>query len=303
MALPSSVTRIAGQAGTFDVTFNQSPTATPTLTIYSNEARTTVAVATANLTATANPAVWTGAYPATLAAGTYYLTISAVYTVGQPATVDQDDTLILTTPGAVVVAQLDVITEDEAKAGLNIPLSDTSQDTELAQVITAASRWLDDLVGPVVTRAVTETHQKPSNPIYLRQPPALGVTSVTEYSSGTGTVLTAEAVSTAGGYLWNTNDHTVSRRSSFTDTDWTGQAVVIVYTAGRYTSTANVDPRFKDACVTILQYLWQQRGTSPQRAYDPETAQAYGGSTWSAKGVNTQVRQMLVDEWVPLGMA
>lgn len=194
---------------------------------------------------------------------------------------------------------LDAITLNEAKNGLNIPTSDTSQDTELAQVITAASRWLDDLVGPVVTRSVTETHHQPSGRIWLRKPPALAVTSVTEYSGGVGTVLSAESVSVSGGYLFDSALHAITRRATFYDSSFTGQAVVIVYTAGRYASTADIDPRFKDACVTILQYLWSQRGTSPQRAFDPETAQAYGGSTWSAKGVNTQVRNMLIGEWIP----
>lgn len=91
----SNVVRTAGVAGTFNYTLSQTPAEPPSMTIYSDAARTIVAVATAPLVATANPAVFTGTYPATLAAGTYFLSFAVIMTVGQPAFIDNDDTLEL----------------------------------------------------------------------------------------------------------------------------------------------------------------------------------------------------------------
>lgn len=95
-----TVERTAGVAGTFPVTFDEAPVGTPTLTIYSDAARTVVAVPTADLAATANPIVWTAAYPATLGPSDYFLDIAAVYTAGQPAKHDTDEVLTLTDPNA-----------------------------------------------------------------------------------------------------------------------------------------------------------------------------------------------------------
>lgn len=98
----STVTRTAGIAGSFNYNLNQAPASAPVLTIYFDPARTIVAVTATALAATANPAVFTASYPATLAAGTYYLSFSTVFTTGQPAVIDADDTLVLVaTSGSV----------------------------------------------------------------------------------------------------------------------------------------------------------------------------------------------------------
>lgn len=91
----SDVTRIAGVAGTFNYKLNLIPAQAPTMTIYSDAARTIVAVPSAVLVAGANPYTFVASYPATLVAGTYYLTFATVVTAGQPAFIDADDRLIL----------------------------------------------------------------------------------------------------------------------------------------------------------------------------------------------------------------
>jgi hypothetical protein len=106
----SEVQRIAGVDGTFPYTVNVVPFSAPTMTVYRDALRTDVAVAPAALTATANPAVFTAAYPATLAPGSYYLQFETVFTSGQPALVDADDTLLLLSAGGAVGPAGDVDT-------------------------------------------------------------------------------------------------------------------------------------------------------------------------------------------------
>lgn len=134
---------------------------------------------------------------------------------------------------------LDVITLAEAKAALN-PRT-TAKDSQIEFAVTAASRLLDDLCGAVVARAVTERHDSVYSDLWLDHP-VLSITSVTEYVSGTGTVLTAEDLTVDGGYLLDGSR--ITRRSGFANTTWGGTAV-IVYQAGRYADTASVDRRFK----------------------------------------------------------
>lgn len=245
----TTATRTSGVAGTFEVTFSQAPTGTPTITIYTDVARTLVAVATANLVATANPLVWTANYPATLAVGTYYLSISAVYTVGQPAKVNADDTLILTDPTAVVSG--DILTLAEAKLYLNI--TDTTHDAELPAFITALTPIIEDYVGgPVVRRLVTETLPAEGT-LFLRHTNVLAVSSVTEYSAGTGTVLTAETSTVAGTYILDRGGM-IRRRTSWRTTAWSGDRVTVVYEAG----FADADlAAVRKAAGELLRHLWQ----------------------------------------------
>lgn len=91
----SQATKHAGIDGTFQYTLNVVPDETPHLVIYSDQARTVVAVADQVLATTTNPARFTASYPASLVAGTYYLSFSTVITTGDPAFVDENDTLLL----------------------------------------------------------------------------------------------------------------------------------------------------------------------------------------------------------------
>ncbi len=56
---------------------------------------------------------------------------------------------------------LDVISLAEGKSAVGITTGDTSQDTALAQKITAVSRRIDRLCGPVVQRTVTDEVTSP----------------------------------------------------------------------------------------------------------------------------------------------
>lgn len=165
---------------------------------------------------------------------------------------------------------LDVLTLAEAKIAINMAAAIVEHDTELAQQITAVSRVLDAEVGPVVQRTITDELQDGGGfEVNLRFWPATSITTVTEYSSGTAQVLTAETVSSlpANGYLAEPSTREPSllsgriiRRSSGSDYPFpTGRRnVKVTYVAGRYAATAAVDARFKSCAGAVLRRLWKR---------------------------------------------
>lgn len=178
---------------------------------------------------------------------------------------------------------LDVVTLAEAKTALGITAS--TWDTPLAQAITAVSRQLDKLCGPIVTRTVTaETHDGGCPSIKLRRVPVSSVTTVTEYSNTTATTLTAEtnAAKTASNYVHDgtpatINSGTIRRRSSNSDYQFaTGRRnVEVTYEAGRAANTAAVDPKFKQAAVMMLRNIWTAEMASGTETFQAFTDQAF----------------------------
>jgi hypothetical protein len=153
------------------------------------------------------------------------------------------------------VGVTDVVTLDEAKAELNI--TNTDSDPVLERWVSAVSELIDSLCGPVVVRTVTgEAHNGGGTVLFLRQHPVSEITTVTEYASGTATVLTAESPTVAGTYLFNPTLGTVSRRSSWNNYPFGASGVLVTYEAGRYADTASVDARFKTAALAILRRFW-----------------------------------------------
>jgi hypothetical protein len=167
---------------------------------------------------------------------------------------------------------LDVITLTEAKRVLN-PRT-TAKDEQIEFAITAASRLLDNLCGPVVQRTITEElHQSPSGALFLRHTPVVSITTVKEWSSGTETELDAETAAIAGDYLYDSRLGTITRRSSWYDTSWSSSYVTVTYVVGRYASTAAVDRLFKWAAQEIVAANFKtQQGAGSQTYgdnYDP----------------------------------
>ena len=99
----STVTRTAGVAGSFPVLLDTVPIAPPTVTAWTDAARTLNPVVL-TVTATADPAVFTATYPASLDAGTYYLTVD-IPLAGRTDR-DRDDTLVLTVTASTVQESL-----------------------------------------------------------------------------------------------------------------------------------------------------------------------------------------------------
>ena len=88
---------------------------------------------------------------------------------------------------------LDLISLAEGKSAVGIASADTSQDTALALKITAVSRRIDRLCGPVVQRTVTdEVHPGGCPWVRVRRWPVASFTTVTEYDDGSAQVLTLE---------------------------------------------------------------------------------------------------------------
>lgn len=200
----------------------------------------------------------------------------------------------------------DLLTLAEAKAAINVATSDTTVDTELAQVITAASRMCDQVYGPVVTRTVTsEVHDGGLGTIWPRQTPALSVTSVTEYDYTTSTALTAETnlSKPSSGYLLVGDGHRVKllRRSAGSDAKFpAGRGnVLVTYTAGRYASTAAVDARFKEACAVVVVHLWQHRGAGSGATGFAGEGPAFGAVPFSTDVLRQKLRAMLPSDLPP----
>lgn len=166
---------------------------------------------------------------------------------------------------------VDILTLDEGKSILQIATLDTEEDDILARYITAVSRLLDQRVGPTVSRSCTaETYNGGKLYIRLRQRPVLSITSLVEYSATTPFTLTAATVTSQPNYGYLADayppDPTLKsgkiwRRSGNANIGFApGQLnVLATYSAGRYSSTTQVDARFKHAAGICLENLWRDR--------------------------------------------
>lgn len=160
---------------------------------------------------------------------------------------------------------LDVLTIAEARTAVGLG-SDTSKDTPLVIAVTAVSRQLDDLCGPIVKRTVTaELHDGDYGTIQLRRRPVYSITTLTEYLNTSGTALTAETNSAkaTGNYLHDgtftrLTSGLIRRRSNGTDIPFAcgRHNIEVTYEAGRAADTASVDPKFKQAASMMLRNIW-----------------------------------------------
>ena len=141
------------------------------------------------------------------------------------------------------------------------------QDARLAQIITSVSRILDQEIGPVVNRTVTEEHPGLHTAIWPRQTPISSVTTLKEWDGTTLTALTEDTFGTAGaddgfkivktgGYA---HGQRIERRSGGLLAHF-AREVQLVYVAGRAANTAAVDARIKEAASEILRRLNKREG-------------------------------------------
>lgn len=105
--MSGTVQLVAGQESTFEIRLNLVPVSAPTLTIYSDEAETIVAVPVAVTAATASPSKFTGLVPASLGVGDYYLGIGI--TTGFGTTTDMTCRLQLKAVAADVSGSDDAV--------------------------------------------------------------------------------------------------------------------------------------------------------------------------------------------------
>lgn len=178
---------------------------------------------------------------------------------------------------------LDVLTETEAVAAIGAPGTNT---TKLAAMVTAVSQKLDEAVGPVVIRTITDERHVDCRgrcEIELRSYPIVEVTAVAEYDvDGGELVLTEGGVDTrpADGFrLTPTKAEPelglylplLARRSGSIGGTFADE-LLVTYDAGRFESTEAVAQRYKEAAAIALVNLWQRvqigTGTAPADDYD-----------------------------------
>ena len=204
---------------------------------------------------------------------------------------------------------LDVLSLTEAKGILAV--SDTSQDTQIARLITAASRRLDLAVGPIVTRTVSnEVHEFATyrdwatrTTIEFDYCPVNSFITVTNYLGTTPTVLTQQTPGTSpsDGFFAESYkpDKTlysgiITRKTGLYPYPF-GDIVACTYIAGRYTSTSTVDAKFKEAAGVMLRNSWRsyQQSTAPYGQFDVPQ------QTFPTFAIPNYVRELLALEWQP----
>lgn len=203
------------------------------------------------------------------------------------------------------MAELDILTETEAQAAINVADAGVHAD-ELALAVSAVSQAIDAACGPVVAREVTEVHHGGTGALWPYQAPVLSVTSVTEFDGTTSTALTDEsAFGTAGsstGFVLS-DGYRIDRRSGGSHHRFNGQ-VQVVYQAGRFATTVDVSARWKYAAAAILRRLWKREGSG--WAFSPDF---YANTDESAAGpsffraVAPMIDELLPDQRKPPAVA
>lgn len=198
---------------------------------------------------------------------------------------------------------LDLLTLAEAKEALDLTAT-SLHDADLPPYITAVSRGLDKLIGPVVRRTVTgEEHDGGRRFVFLRHYPVTAVTSVTEYDGTTPTVLTRETnlVKPAEGYRLARYKHDGALFGAMIERRAGGERLCFVcgagnvevdYTAGRYADTASVGQLYKQAARLMLQNLWRSQQDSTGGVGEFQVPQSYFPRWWYPQAV----RQMFPGE-------
>lgn len=140
----------------------------------------------------------------------------------------------------------------DLKVHLDIPADDTSNDDELTDILDAAIDVVENIVGPLTTGPVTETHYGVSSPlIVLRQVPAVELTAVAVRLWGT-----LAADQDVAGY---TLDPSTGVLRTATGYQLRGD-VTVTYTVGFSTVPAAV----RLGTLIVAAQLWEtQRGAMP----------------------------------------
>lgn len=185
---------------------------------------------------------------------------------------------------------LDLVTLEEGYQAINDDQSATTvaggqagaNDDDMARFITAISRRIDELAGPVVIREIADERHDGGRDwatgrhwIELDHAPVDSITTLTEYDETTATVLTAEtnAVKPADAYLLEQTGlrAIVRRRSSNGDALFPAgrRNVTVTYQAGRFAATESVDAQFKVAAAAVLRRLWTREAGAWAGGADP----------------------------------
>jgi len=208
------------------------------------------------------------------------------------------------------MATLDILAEGEAiKAALSV---ETGHEVDIARMVTAVSGRIDELVGPVVNRVVTERHDGGCDAIWPRQTPVSSVSTLRHADGATVTAYTEDiwgAVANTDGFLLEQSgsyphDARIHRRSGGSNALWpTGsQSLQLVYVAGRAADTASVAARYKEVAIECMRRLWDREASAWSRGADPFVEGA-GQSSRFHKIYDFVIADHLGDELKPPGVA
>jgi hypothetical protein len=139
-----------------------------------------------------------------------------------------------------------VVALSDAKAFLNI--TGTGSDNELVRMVDQAEAAIAARVGPLAPVTVTEMHHGGANPIVLRRPPVISVTSVV-----------ADGATTTSGFDLDSEAGLLFSESGY---GYAGlpRSVQVTYTAGRSSLPADLEA----AVLELVRHLWEsQRGSTP----------------------------------------
>lgn len=147
-----------------------------------------------------------------------------------------------------------VLSLQDAKQMLNIPMSSTANDAELDSWIASVESGLERFTGgPVISRTVTERSEMQSGQtvIPVRQRPLVSVSSIVSASGG--------AIDISGGLDLDVNAGLIRRRLGLPFYgpffQWLPQ-VTVTYTAGWGTS---VPAAFNSFARIVIQHLWETK--------------------------------------------
>lgn len=175
-----------------------------------------------------------------------------------------------------------------------------SHDDTIGLWISGISERIDELCGPVVQRTVVEHLSGGSEVVILDTTHVASVTSVTEYSGASATLLTQDVLGAPASAGFTLEDlagtaavYRTSGGSGYLFPHGRGNVVVTVV-AGRYVDTEAVGAKFKLAAGAILRRLWQREGAAWATGGAPFEQGI--GATGFFRAVNPMVAEFLGHE-------
>ena len=178
-----------------------------------------------------------------------------------------------------------IISLAEARSSLRLPAGQTVDDEDLRSLIGAATVVMEDLCGPIVSRACDETHDGGHLTVRLLQAPIISVTAVKEsYGAGYTRALTEQALDGATfdafGYTVDKDDGVLTRRMSGVAGPFMNgrRNIHVTYTAGRSVVRSNLIR----ATRRLVRFMWQQEmqgqrpnGQAPEQVATSTTPSGY----------------------------